>query len=75
MKLKEDELAIVKCVAKGEKENASVEIGIDGNANAVESMVGEILFLLSESSGIFANLLLAMKCIMARRSNTWIRKQ
>lgn len=43
-------------------------IGFYTSTDLIQSMVGSILFSLSESSGIFANLKMAMKCIMARRS-------
>ena len=69
--LKDNELAIVKAMARDNEENkekVSVQIEIHGSTDLVHSMVGAILFSLSGSSGIFANLKMAMKCIMARRS-------
>ena len=69
--LKDNELAIVKAMARDNEENkekVSVQIEIHGSTDLVQSMVGTILFSLSGSSEIFANLKMAMKCIMARRS-------
>ena len=69
--LKDNELAIVKAMARDNEENkekVSVQIEIHGSTDLVQSMVGTILFSLSGSSRIFANLKMAMKCIMARRS-------
>ena len=69
--LKDNELAIVKTMARDNEENkekVSVQIEIHGSTDLVQSMVGTILLPLSGSSGIFANLKMAMKCIMARRS-------
>lgn len=69
--LKDNELAIVKAMARDNEENkekVSVQIEIHGSTDLVQSMVGTILFSSSGSSGIFANLKMAMKCIMARRS-------
>ena len=69
--LKDNELAIVKAMARDNEENkekVSVQIEIHGSTDLVQSMVSTILFSLSGSSGIFANLKMAMKCIMARRS-------
>ena len=69
--LKDNELAIVKAMARDNEENkekVSVQIEIHGSTDLVQSMVSTILFSLSGSRGIFANLKMAMKCIMARRS-------